>query len=268
FGLNLMHITVDGKPLDDPDRSSADVQRCTDVALDKANIQFQFDNLKARRRLSVTASPSLVPFQPVEEEGLVAQPVHFRMYSNYGAYIERAEVRIFDAAQSEQSQPLDVVTVDVNGFADWQPVLKGAGGPERELKYVLRVYGEAGRFDDTSPQPLWMIQDPIDPQIKIKPKRVPHKPRVEAAPDSQPSILTTDSGTTINFEIPDENAAGSEVVSGSGSSGTTVNFEDEAPAVVFVPEWQQVDAGQIGVTTNFETGPDVPGSAQAATTLR
>ena len=31
--LNLMRITVDGKPIDDPDRSSADMQRCTDVAL-------------------------------------------------------------------------------------------------------------------------------------------------------------------------------------------------------------------------------------------
>ena len=32
LGLNLMRITVDGEPIDDPGRSSADVQRCTDVA--------------------------------------------------------------------------------------------------------------------------------------------------------------------------------------------------------------------------------------------
>ena len=56
FGVNTMHITVDGVPIDDPGRSSADVQRCTDVALDKADIKFQFDNLKARRRLSVAVS--------------------------------------------------------------------------------------------------------------------------------------------------------------------------------------------------------------------
>jgi flagellar motor protein MotB len=35
LGLNLMRITVDGKPIDDPKRSSADIQRCTDVALAK-----------------------------------------------------------------------------------------------------------------------------------------------------------------------------------------------------------------------------------------
>ena len=45
FALNLMRITVDGEPIDDPGRSSADIQRCTDVALEKADILFQFDNL-------------------------------------------------------------------------------------------------------------------------------------------------------------------------------------------------------------------------------
>ena len=32
LGLNLMRITVDGVPIDDPKRSSSDIQRCTDVA--------------------------------------------------------------------------------------------------------------------------------------------------------------------------------------------------------------------------------------------
>ena len=48
YELNVMHITVDGKPIDDPGRSSSDIQRCTDVALDNANIQFRFDNLESR----------------------------------------------------------------------------------------------------------------------------------------------------------------------------------------------------------------------------
>jgi len=34
-----------------PGRSSSDIQRCTDVALENAKIQFRFDNLEARRRL-------------------------------------------------------------------------------------------------------------------------------------------------------------------------------------------------------------------------
>src|SRR5258708_7837533 len=151
FGLNPMHITVDGKPLDDPDRSSADVQRCTDVALDKANIQFQFDNLKSRPRLSVVASPNVVLFQQLDDETVVAQPVRFKMYANYGAFIERGEVRIFEAGQSVQSVPLDVVAVDADGFAGWQPAALPLCGSQREVTYVLRAYGKGGRFDDTSP---------------------------------------------------------------------------------------------------------------------
>jgi len=55
-----MRITVDGKPIDDPGRSSSDIQRCTDVALDNAKIHFRFDNLEARRRLGVAANPVAV----------------------------------------------------------------------------------------------------------------------------------------------------------------------------------------------------------------
>ncbi len=57
LGLNLMRITVDGEPIDDPGRSSSDIQRCTDVALERTDIQFRFDNLQAERRLSVSAEP-------------------------------------------------------------------------------------------------------------------------------------------------------------------------------------------------------------------
>src|SRR5438477_8109031 len=66
YELNVMHITVDGKPIDDLGRSSSDVQRCTDVALDNANIEFHFDNLESRPRLSVAAHPVAVALSEVE----------------------------------------------------------------------------------------------------------------------------------------------------------------------------------------------------------
>jgi hypothetical protein len=61
YELNLMRITVDGKPIDDPNRSSSDVQRCTDVALDDAKIQFRFDNLSSRPRLGVAVTRPPLP---------------------------------------------------------------------------------------------------------------------------------------------------------------------------------------------------------------
>ena len=50
LGLNLMRITVDGKPIDDPKRSSADIQRCTDVAFANVDIQFGYDNLRSAKQ--------------------------------------------------------------------------------------------------------------------------------------------------------------------------------------------------------------------------
>ena len=159
FAVNPMHITVDGVPIDDPARSSADVQRCTDVALDKADIQFQFDDLKAQRRLSVAVAPSVVVFQQTPEEGLVAAPVRFHMYTNYGAFIERAEVRVFEAGRSTQSAPLAVVALDADGAAEWQPSAQQLSAAGRELQYLVRAYSKDGRFDDTKPRSLWMVAD-------------------------------------------------------------------------------------------------------------
>src|SRR5688572_21272137 len=157
YELNLMRITVDGEPIDDPARSSSDVQRCTDVALDKANIEFRFDNLESRRRLAVAATPASVEFVDAGEEGLVAPPVRFRMYANYGHFIDRSEVRVFADGQSVQSTPLAVLEVDRAGLAEWQPTAQHFPGPVRELKYVLRAYDAKGNFDETGAKPLWMV---------------------------------------------------------------------------------------------------------------
>lgn len=148
FGLNPMHISVDGEPIDDPGRSSADVQRCTDVALDQAGIRFQFDDLNAEPRLTVSASPQVA---------VVGEPLRFRMYSNYTGFIRRAEVRIHERGQSTQATPLAIVALDANGDAEWQPSIEDIPASGRELQYLLRVYDEQGKFDETSPRPLWLV---------------------------------------------------------------------------------------------------------------
>src|SRR5438876_10581488 len=158
YELNVMHITVDGKPIDDPGRSSSDVQRCTDVALDNANIHFHFDNLEARRRLSVAAHPVAVA---VSDPAVgPASVVHFRMYNNYASFIKRAEIRIYDQQQSLQAVPLKTIAVDDAGLAEWQPTPEILAGPARELKYVLRAYDSKGNFDETDARPLRLYREP------------------------------------------------------------------------------------------------------------
>jgi len=148
--LNLMRITVDGEPIDDPGRSSADIQRCTDVALDQTRIAFRFDELESRRRLSVTAEPKTAAMD-------AGTPVRFRMFSNYPHAIARAEVRIFDGDASTRAEPLGVAPVDATGFASWTPSPElRAETPFEQLQFVLRAYDASGRFDETAPQSLWL----------------------------------------------------------------------------------------------------------------
>jgi flagellar motor protein MotB len=162
FGLNLMRITVDGKPVDDPGKSVPDVQRCTDVALDKASIQFKHDNLKLVPRLNVTAWPRTIRYQEAEDTEFAENLVRFRLYSNYRSFIQRAEVRIFEEEQSVRDLPIAVIEMDAGGMGQWQPSFESYSAPGRSLKYLLRVYDQAGRFDETSTQPLWVV-DQIDP---------------------------------------------------------------------------------------------------------
>ena len=154
FALNLMRITVDGEPIDDPGRSSSDVQRCTDVALQDAEIQFGFDTLEAERRLAVAAEPQTLTLTRAEDGTRPA--VRFSMYANYAHFIDMAEVRVFEREQSTEAGPIGVIVIGPNGYADWQPAERLFTTPARELKYVLRAYGEGGLFDETAPQPLYL----------------------------------------------------------------------------------------------------------------
>ena len=162
FALNHMRITVDGKPLEDPGKSGADVQRCIDVALDKAQIQFKHDSLKLEPRLNVTAWPITIRYQDLPDTPFAENLVHFRLYTNYRSFIERAEVRIFEEAQSVRDTPIAVIEVDTDGMAQWQADFESFSAPLRKLKYLVRVYDRQEHFDETTPQRLW-VADQIDP---------------------------------------------------------------------------------------------------------
>ncbi|ALC15225.1 flagellar motor protein MotB [Desulfuromonas soudanensis] len=164
FGLNLMRITVDGKPADDPGKSIPDVQRCTDVALDEAQIEFKYDNLKLQRRLNVTAWPRTIANRDLEETPFGENLILFRLYTNYHIFIVRAEVRIFTEEQSDRDDPLAVLPLNYEGRGEWAPDFPSIPAAGRSLKYLVRVYDRMGHFDETAPQPLWVV-DRIDPAL-------------------------------------------------------------------------------------------------------
>ncbi len=173
FALNLMRITVNGKPFDDPGKCSADVQRCTDVALEAARIQFKLDSLKRVPRLNVTAWPRTIRYQDLADTPLAENRVRFRMYSNYRSFIRRAEIRLFEQDQSVRDTPLAVLALNDDGTAQWQAQFDGYAAPGQKLRYLLRVYDEKGHFDETRPQALWIVdrvnppEKPADPDAEL-----------------------------------------------------------------------------------------------------
>jgi hypothetical protein len=148
YGLNPMHISVNGKPLDDPGRSSADV-----AALHRRGAGRSRHPLPVRRPQRLAAAGG-VGFAAGRSRRRARALPH---YSNYNGFIRRAEVRVLDKAQSHAGD------ADRGRGAGCQRRWRVAAGEVdipaagRELQYVLRAYDEQGRFDETSPRPLWVV---------------------------------------------------------------------------------------------------------------
>ncbi|MBA4260601.1 MAG: flagellar motor protein MotB [Comamonadaceae bacterium] len=139
-------ISVDGVPLARQDLpNSADTTRCTDVALEKADIQLRFDGLEATPVLNLTVHP---------DAAVRGAAVRFTPYSNYAAFISKAEVRVFAADDSTQKTPLAVIALDprVDTVAQWT-----APQDRNAVQYLLRVYDAQGRFDESRPKTLRLL---------------------------------------------------------------------------------------------------------------
>ena len=142
-------ISVDGVPIDGSLGSAEDDQRTVDVAFDRMDIQMTFDGLNLRKSLNLTTNKAA--YAPGER-------VNFRGYWNYGAFIERAEVRIFDANGSVDVTPLAVLDLPQSRVLDWE-YPEGLPG---QVQVVLRVFGKNGNFDETTPKLLATVSQPAE----------------------------------------------------------------------------------------------------------
>jgi flagellar motor protein MotB len=201
YDLNVMRITVDGKPIDDPGRDTSDVQRCTDVALDGAKIRFHFDNLESRPRLGVSAHPVAVTSGGPPE----ASVVRFRTYSNYASFLARAEIRIYQAPYSLEATPLAVVAVDDAGLAEWRPAAEPLAEAVREFRYVLRAYDAKGHFDETEAQPLWVYRDarPEDQATALTPSTDGAESAPGEASPAEGAPQTSDAAKPLSVPTPE-----------------------------------------------------------------
>lgn len=106
--------------------------------------------------LSVSA-PGYAAF----EGGRITAPVRFFVRGNYSAFIQRLELSIYRADDTDLVQPVGTLELPVAAVSqgDWDGRLSGPM-PFRtgdELVYVLRAYGASGAVDETTPRRLRLV---------------------------------------------------------------------------------------------------------------
>jgi hypothetical protein len=133
-------ITVDGQRVDGsvlPDTPASE------DAVDKLDIQIKFDGLGVTPALNVSTMPPRASFR-------VGDVIPFLASTNYGAWIDKGEIRIYKRGQRKASGLVHTIALNPDSIAEWT---LPAGTPT-ELEYVLRVYDEDGRYDETLPLPI------------------------------------------------------------------------------------------------------------------
>jgi hypothetical protein len=114
---------------------------------DAHEIRFRADTLVVTPVLNVGLIGSV-------RSAVAGETAEFQSYSNYPAFIERGEVRIFKAGVSPDSEPLATIATNGNGYAKWDVP---ADSPDA-LYFVYRVYGKDGKFDETSAHELTIVE--------------------------------------------------------------------------------------------------------------
>ena len=141
-------ISVDGQTIAGSGFDYEAAQRINDVALAATDIQVRFDGLDITPKLNVGLKNDAVT---VSRNELMV----FQAYSNYEAFIQRAEVRIFDKFQTINDRPLAIIPVDQAGIASSRVPLG-----TNEIFYQLRVYDQFGRYDETQPKTVHLVDNP------------------------------------------------------------------------------------------------------------
>ena len=148
-------ISVDGQPLAaDAGQDADDRRRCTDVALAHADIQLRYDPLAVAPALNVWLA------QAAAVRGM---PLRFASYTNYGWWLRRAEIRVFARDPGThldlRGAPLAILPLAPGAAVEWTAPQDAPDG----LAYLLRVYDADGRFDETAPRALRLLERaPLD----------------------------------------------------------------------------------------------------------
>ncbi len=130
-------ITVDGQRVDGSTLPPA--VNATEAS-EKLDIQVKFDGLGVKPTLNVSTMPPRASYT-------VGDNIQFLASTNYAAWVDHGEVRIYERGKRKASGLVQVIELKNDATAEW---VLPSGTPD-QLEYVLRVYDEDGRYDETLP---------------------------------------------------------------------------------------------------------------------
>ncbi len=130
FVLSIDGVTLDGDP------RIEDRVRQTDLALADADIRVTYDGLDVRPRLDVRTVGGARAYN-------AGDVVTLQSRTNYPAFIDRGELRIFASGAGGNRRLVSTVPIDANGQASIQV----PGG--EDVTVVHRVYDANGRYNET-----------------------------------------------------------------------------------------------------------------------
>jgi hypothetical protein len=136
-------ITVDGQRVDG---SVLPPSTTAENAAEKLDIQIKFDGLGVTPTLNVSTMPPRASYK-------VGDTLNFLASTNYAAWIDKGEVRIYEKGKRKASGLVATIPLANDATAEWQM----PSGTPAEMEYVLRVYDEDGRYDETLPLPLSVV---------------------------------------------------------------------------------------------------------------
>ena len=119
-------ISVDGVPIDGSLGTAKDDQRTVDVAFDRMDIQVTFDGLRLDKAANLQVNKARTE---------VGEKVVFTPYWNYGAFISRAEIRVFKSDVSTDGRPLAVLPLRAGRSVAWTMPEQAKG----DLQFLLRL---------------------------------------------------------------------------------------------------------------------------------
>ena len=151
-------VLSQGKPVQTPLPGKASASGKFSLQLPNGGIVWATeDPTLGVAELSVSG-PSVVAF----ENGRITRPVQFFLRSNYPGFIQRIELTVYRASDSDLTEPLASFPMPVAGVsrAEWDGALTSryALRAGDDLIYIVRAYAADGAFDETTPRTISLVR--------------------------------------------------------------------------------------------------------------